>query len=90
MENNSNNPSDSLMSVSDESLSMSEPDSPQSSCHSSSRKVSGKCHLMRMIQIIRASNPKGPLSLLSLFLDQVKFYTSTSLDIFKFPYYSIS
>ena len=32
MENNNYNPSDSLMSVSDESLPMSEPDSPESSC----------------------------------------------------------
>ena len=32
MENNNCNPSDSLMSVSDESLPMSEPDSSESSC----------------------------------------------------------
>ena len=32
MENNNYNPSDSLMSVSDESFPMSEPDSPESSC----------------------------------------------------------
>ena len=72
MENNNYNPSCSLMSVSIESLPMSEPDSPESSCSFIFNEDKWQMPLNEDDLNTRASNPKGPPALLSLFLDQVE------------------